>query len=220
MLKKTLAVLVLGVLVSGSAYTQFSIGFGGTFTSAFDGGYEVSYMGIKAGLEVPYKGGGFYTFFDAKYAEASLGLFFGTIEMKPTGVSAVLGDGISINIDVTSLNIGFLGKFPFNLGPVTIFPAVGIEYNPVLAVKYEIPEMDQLLDADDFSNFWIKFGGGLDVALLEKLYLRGTILYGIRLMTKFEENMIDLLSSVGGGISPEYVLGHGIQVKLALGYKF
>ena len=220
MLKKSLAVSILVVLISGGAFAQFSAGFGGTFSSAFDGGIEMSFMGINAGVELPYMGGGFYGFFDAKYAEASFGLFFGTIDVIPTGNAASMVETIDAKIDITVFTLGLLGKFPFNLGALTLFPAVGVEYNAVHAAKYELPEMKVLFHPSDFSNLWLKFGGGLDFSLSEHLFLRGTFLYGIRFKSIAEDDLMYLLTYEGLDLSPNFVLGHGIQAKLALGYKF
>ena len=223
-MKKSVIALVLAVLVTGEAFADFSLsaGGGGYFTSAFGGGYEMSYMGMPLGIELPFMGSGIFAFIDATYVEASAGFFFGAIEVKGTG--AAIGAINSVKIDFTSLTLGLLGKFPFRTGEKTaLFPAVGIEYNAVLDAKLQ--DLSVLFDAGDLSHLWIKFGGGLDFSLTDRLYLRGTALYGIRFESKMEKDLVDLikfsLAYEGvSGISVDTVLSHGIQLKFALGYKF
>ena len=116
------------------------------------------------------------------------------------------------------LGFGILGKYPFNFGKVTAFPLLGVEYRLALSVKDENGKrVDDYpgLSSGDFSAFWFQFGGGLDYALTDALYLRGSALYGIRLANKFEENTIDDVYDL-----PKTRLGHGPAVTVALGCKF
>jgi hypothetical protein len=61
----------------------------------------------------------------------------------------------------------------------------------------------------------------VDYALTDALYLRGSLLYGIRLASKFEKDLDDLMKAAAGGIDcHDPKQGHGLTVKAAIGYKF
>lgn len=221
-MKKFIAVLVIFLCMGTAAFAQIqmSAGVGGSFTAAFDGGGEFSLMGFSGGIEFPYTGGSIYAFFDATYVEASIGLFFGTIEMTPTGLMKE-GGMSKTSFKVDGLTLALLGKYPFDLGFMTLFPAVGIEY---LAITKATSGNVSYSDAKDLSHLWIKFGVGADFSITEQIYIRGTVLYGIRLESKAEKDMNDLIqdefSSYGVDVDWESKLGHGIQIKVAVGWKF
>ena len=114
--------------------------------------------------------------------------------------------------------ISLLGKYPLDLGAVTFFPLLGIDYQLVLSAKMdgeEIKNEDDENMAGDLSKLWIKFGAGVDYPLTDALYLRGEILYGIGLASKFENDMVD-----GFGGDTKANLDHGPTIKIGLGYKF
>jgi len=208
-MKKVIAILVIFLCAGAalSAQVQMSVGVGGSFTSAFGGGGEMTVSGLSAGFEFPYSGGGFHAFFDATYFEASIGLFFGTLNMEGTGL--VSGTSGKI-MDFDGLTLGLLGKFPIDLGFLTLFPAVGIEY--LLISNGKDDNGNSLSDPDEFNHLWIKFGVGADFSITEQIFIRGTILYGIRLESSLESDINKIYSF-------DPVLGHGIQVKLAVGFK-
>jgi opacity protein-like surface antigen len=105
---------------------------------------------------------------------------------------------------------GVLGKYPINLGSIVLFPAVGINYRATLVVKDN--NGNELDDPGDYSALSVLLGAGLDYGIGENLYLRGEVLYGIRLASKMEGDV-----EVGDA---KYNLGHGPTVKVAVGYKF
>jgi hypothetical protein len=208
MAKKVLMVLVLAVVVAaGGVFAQglaLSAGAGGLFSYNFGGGV----MDGDDGISMPYLGGGFFAFFDATYAEVNVGMDFGSVTNKGEGAMADFMDDVKSS--VTNLNIGVLGKYPISLGSVVLFPAVGINYRATLGVKDE--DGNEMDDPGDFSALSILLGAGLDYGIGEKLYLRGEVLYGIRLANKFESD--------GEEGDSKYNLGHGPTVKVAVGYKF
>ncbi|MDR3325180.1 MAG: hypothetical protein LBS82_04250, partial [Spirochaetaceae bacterium] len=145
---------------------------------------------------------------DATYAELSFGFFGGggTMSQERNGVS---GDGMDFS--VTGLDIGLQGKYPIELGSsLSVFPIFGIDYRVVVGAKIADKPAD---NAGDLSAFWFKFGGGLDYAIANNVYLRADLLYGIRLANKMENDAID------GWDGAKSRLGHGLDVKVAVGYK-
>jgi hypothetical protein len=74
-------------------------------------------------------------------------------------------------------------------------------------------------DPGDLNALWFKFGGGLDYSFSDRVYLRGEALYGLRLSNKFEDDLVDYLK-YEGATSVDTLLGHGIEIKAAIGYRF
>jgi len=143
------------------------------------------------------------------------------MKMSGMAVSAMTSgtsDSIEQDFNITNLNIGLLGKYPIAISnALTFFPLLGIDYQSVLTVKIDGEAQD---DPGDESALWFKFGAGLDVLLSEKIFFRGEALYGIRLPSKFENDFVSELKESAPGVKAETVLGHGLTIKLAVGYRF
>jgi len=219
MLKKSLLALFLVTLIMTGAFAQVQMSAGGglSYTSAFDGGYKVSVPDYESEEnEMPYMGISIFGFFDIKFVELSFSYFFGEINFKKTGPQK----GNSVDFNIVSYNIGLLGKYPVQLGEkFTIFPAVGFEGYIVESARSGSVSIS---DALDFSHLWIKFGAGFDISFNEKIFLRATALYGIRLPCKVEDDLIALekaaLALTGIKATVDPIMGHGFQVKLAVGF--
>jgi len=202
--KGFLMVVVAAVMAAGSAFAQvpefkLSAGAGGYFTSDFGGGKEgpVRY-------EYPYAGGGGFAFFDATFAELSLGFFAAGGDWKYNGNK--LND-----MSYTGLDISLLGKYPFTLTEqLTLFPLLGIDYRRFISMKYVFPAEQ----AGDWSALWFKLGVGADYHFTEHIFARLGLLYGIRLKNKWEKEWEDTVPGL------DTKLGHGLDVKLAVGYRF
>ncbi|MDR0663730.1 MAG: hypothetical protein LBF80_06620 [Spirochaetaceae bacterium] len=160
-------------------------------------------------VKLPYFGGGGFLFFDATYGEISVAFFGG-------------GGNLAWFVD---LNIGLLGRYPFVINDkLSISPLLGIDYQTTLSAKFNdgadidystfINRRGKI--AIDLSALWFKFGGGLDYVITQKIYARIETLYGLRIANRFEENVKTF--STRDGVKTQ--LGHGLTVKLAVGYKF
>jgi opacity protein-like surface antigen len=206
-MKKVLQVMVLAAIVAGGAFAiDMSAGGGVFYAGGFGGGINIGIANVN--VTMPYNAFGVYGFFDATYVEVSASLGFGSGDSKSNSPYFS-----SSSYSFTGLSFGLLGKYPININDkITLFPAAGIEYQAVLSLKVDGEKLD---DAGDLSHLWFKFGGGLDYNLTDSLYLRGTLLYGIRTASKYEKEIVDLYS---GFASTN--LGHGPTLKVAVGYKF
>jgi hypothetical protein len=122
---------------------------------------------------------------------------------------------------------------------MSVFPLLGIDYQAVLSAKIDDKDENPVsfggdeepkkIASSDFSALWFKLGGGMDFAITEKLYLRCEALYGIRLANTFETDTKDMVDKAVKNMKdndPEIksdvktLLGHGLTVKLAVGYRF
>jgi hypothetical protein len=137
-----------------------SAGAGGLFVMGF--GYR-DYGDDTKTLSLDLGGGGF-AFLDATFAELSVGYAYDrtTIRTETGGQTSKDSDALSV------LDVDLLGKYPVNLGKVSLFPLFGVNYQHAFS--------------SGNGNIWqLRFGGGMDYKFTGKLYLRGQALFGIRL---------------------------------------
>ncbi|GMO67413.1 MAG: outer membrane beta-barrel protein [Treponemataceae bacterium] len=200
------------------------------------------------GLGSAVLGGGVNLWFDATFAEVNIGLLFGN-KFYPNAATSPIDEkkklGEENSTDTMALRVGVLGKYPFALGKkITLFPLLGVDYEMALMSKNhdtgkgaidtsgnDDPVNARTANGDDSTQFeqnstlWFKAGVGADFVLSEKLYLRAEALYGIRLPTQNEIDTgdLDIVYPPFMGTKNCDVLeliGHGLDVKLGLGFKF
>lgn len=198
-MKKIVVALALGLAVSSAAFAlpdvKMSFGGGALFSTVLGNGLKVGglrYTGTMVGA-------GAYGFFDATFAEVDFAFLGG----GTSGSNVASGT-------FAALDLALLGKYPFSLGRITLFPLLGIDYMIVVSQKYDGFKVDKPAEA---STFAFDFGGGLDFPLGEHLYLRGEFLYALRLPSKRLKD-----SKKAAGSDASYILGNGPTIKLAVGY--
>jgi hypothetical protein len=207
MAKKSLVLLMIAVLAVNGIFAQenekpktafrVSAGVGGLIGGDLGGGAETS--SVKE--EHPYFGGGFYTFLDLTYVEASFGFLYGT------------GTWADVSMSIMNANIGLLGKYPFVLSErLSVFPLLGIDYQATISVRDE-DHSNVIIAGEKYSALWFKLGGGLDFAITSKYYIRAEAMYGIRLENQAEKDAKDKANA-------DILLGHGPTIRLAIGYMF
>jgi opacity protein-like surface antigen len=210
-MKKALAVLVLALFAGTAAFAVpvfgVSAGGGGIFTKAFGGGAE----GGGYTIDFPSFGGGAFVFLDATFAELDLDLTYN---------SGTIGSGNG-DFNFSAFGFALLGKYPFVMGPVDIFPMLGIGYRRVLSMEIGGQDYD---DASDWSRFSIRFGAGVDYYFTPALFLRGEILYAIGFENKLEKDIVDDENSRSRGrgqnADASSKISHGPDIKIAVGYRF
>jgi hypothetical protein len=230
-MKKVLLVLIM-VGCTAALFAEgigLSAGLGGNFNAEFTS-FALTKDAKDAGMEAAdmnghLVGGGIYAFFDATYVEANVGLLFGNANQDKTDNQT---DDEKKGMDVTALKLSLFGKYPIDLGGFTLFPMLGIDGQINMggkfygeAVPYEVAGMT-IMSKEDFNKmfsfFWIKVGVGVDVPLTEKIYLRPEFLYGIRFNTDDEKDQIDSMNT--GTKAVDAMVGHGLDIRLALGFRF
>jgi len=233
-----LLILVLAVCSMGSAFAlpkfKFSIGAGGYFINDFVGGGAYFKLDnpvhFEQSVESPYFGGAGFIFFDLTYAELSFGYFSAGGKMKiwreVSGHSS-LNSSLELSSSYSGMNFGLFLKWPFNIGEkFSIFPLLGADYLFMMSVKIE--EAGEVPDPIDFSELWFKAGVGFDWLFTKHIFLRFSALYGLRMPNKFDYDTLDDLESqykqaqevFGGSGTLRSNLGHGLTVKLAIGFRF
>jgi hypothetical protein len=203
---------------SESAVIRFvkssSIGGGAFFTSDLGGGLE---YGNGEQIRMPYYGGGGYLFIDVVYAEVFAGYSMGGGKWK--SADAHKTDSIP-DMRRSYINIGVFAKYPFEVGSLKIFPLLGIDYES--SVSGELV-YDWGADAMEKSAsvLWFKAGGGVDLGLGDRAYLRTEILYGLRTANEFEKTCRDKEESrIENKATVSTKSGHGGTVKIGAGVRF
>jgi hypothetical protein len=193
---------------------------GGVFYSGNYGG-GIMWSNKREQVTMPYNGGGAYLFFDATYAEAFLGFSGGGGKWASNNATS---PGELPDMSRMYINFGVFGKYPVILNDLQLFGLAGIDYEASIfgelkydnGREYPFDGNHQRYKAGDLSALWFKFGGGLDVDLNEKTYLRFELLYGIRTANALEKSEAKSFADSGA----ETVLGHGLDLKAGVGFKF
>ena len=187
---------------------------------------------------------GGFLFFDAKYAVFSVILQGGKNSYKEQIFQdrVVLSqfDGAGTGSEM-SLGFSLLGKYPITINERIIwFPMFGVEYHIALLQRRQ-PDGDRVHDRTKgtliedldknqnpyplsaWNSWWINVGAGFDYELTELLFLRGELLFGFRLPTKYEMGSLKMIKDTNGPvmIRNEKVFGltGGPSLKFGVGYR-
>jgi opacity protein-like surface antigen len=244
-MKKALALVVLAVVVGTAAFAipafGVSAGAGGFLTKAFGGGVEADasipvFGSASIDVALPSFGGGAFAFLDLTFVEVGLGISgnSGTMEYEGSGSllsgSGSYGAGESTeDFSYTAFDISVVGKYPFEVGPVLLFPMVGFNYRNAPKVLDEDGDVIKM-DGNKKSNYSalsLLIGGGVDYNITPAIFLRGELLYNIRFASELEDDfadslkeLTDLAKAYGGSGETKTKIGHGPTFKIGVGYKF
>jgi hypothetical protein len=188
---------------------KLSAGGGAFLANDFGGGLNWN-DGVQ--VTMPYIGGGAYLFFDATYAEA-FAAFSGGGGKWESGNVAATDTTVLPEMSRKSVNIGVFAKYPFTVGNIKLFPLLGIDYEAALSAELNTDGYKYPFDASDLNALWFKFGGGMNAALGEKMYIRAELLYGLRGTNKFEDyESGEWEASIGSA--------GGVTVRVGMGINF
>lgn len=149
----------------------------------------------------------FGAFFDIKYARIEIG--YKTTVGKETEKLKVgdTTDSIHYGVSRSFISANLLGKYPFDLGPVKLWPAIGLGYDINLTNKKTgINVKDQY----EINDLFILAGTGMDIKITEKVFFTPSVIFGYNLTPKFEK-----LDIPGAGY-----YGWKICANLGVGYSF
>jgi hypothetical protein len=231
MKKAALLALALGIAAAVSAEDiAMSAGGGLFFGSDFGGG--ANYSGNNADIigynqfATPLYGWGLHAFFDYEYVETGLSFYWGGGRWNQ-----IDDDGKTPIHDAStfSINIDVLGKYPVDImEKMRGFPILGLGYHMVLWGEGGLTKSwggAEAFDggkgvpkAFDLSALWIKFGGGFDYTISDRIYIRPELTYGIRLTNGYESNTLAKENGISEGVSGDPRLGHGLMIRVGVGY--
>jgi hypothetical protein len=230
MAKKIVLALLMAALATGVTFAQsgMSAGAGGLIRANFS-----NYAWTKDGKDMlgstdtniydtNYVGGGFFAFLDTTYLAVSLGLGIHGVTPANSDAAKAQKDA-KVTQTLTTFDIGFLGKYPVDMGGLTVFPAFGVDFRIGLDLVYKYDGGESKFSdssespAEWLTTVWIKFGGGADIPLSDTFYLRPMFLYGIGTLNKMDKETSDDRNK-----SKTYYtqINHGFDISLAVGYRF
>lgn len=200
-MKKLLPVILLTCLATVAFGLDFSAGASAT-VGTFSSTYHYTEWTVDEWTErwttVPFD---FTAYFDATYGMAAVGFRANgstRYVLKWTlGAFSFDNSGDDIEDENRSgfLSFCLLGRYPFALGPVSLFPLLGVEYD--LNLYYKDVDGNDLKAAlteqekADLNQFWFKLGAGADITLYKGLYVRPLALFGFKLLNSAEKDTLE-----------------------------
>jgi hypothetical protein len=158
-------------------------------------------------------------FLDFTYVEASIGYMIVNGSSTATTVGAATSTA-SVTDTLSYVTLAAYGKYPFVVGPVTLFPLLGIEYK--LNLTYETSSGTDLKAAmtnqqqNDLSELWVEAGAGGDITF-GRFYLRTELLIGFKPLSTTDNSAVSAQKALGyTSVSLSYFT---VNVGLLLGYK-
>ena len=215
-MKKLLVVSLLTCLATGVFAFDLSAG-GGVTVGSFSSTYYYEDIGPIDSLRersctVPFAISGY---FDATYALAAIG--FRANGNTRTSYKIVSGGTTTYPAPSDDhyawgfLSFSVLGKYPFAVGPVTIFPLAGIEYDAIL---YRHDETGATLSTEGLGQFWFRIGAGSDITVYRNLYIRPIALFGLKLLNADEKKKVQDTLDAGASLAriTDFAFDGGVQV--------
>ena len=139
---------------------------------------------------------GAFLFFDLKYAEINASFYNSRGKSQwswnkdyyyfENNILLTEKDNAIGNFSTLLFDIGILVKYPFYLNNITLFPALGADYQ--LWVRYTENRKKTPGDLSANNALWLKLGGGIDYHITRSLFLRGEVLWGVKLPSKNERS--------------------------------
>lgn len=222
-MKKLAIVALLAALAAPSFAIDLGAGggvtVGGFWASQYYEDYLVIYDVLKiAGATAPF---GVSAWFDATYGVASLGFRANGNTRTTTTSDGFFGPAESTSDDDNRsgyLAFSLLGRYPFALGPVSLFPLLGIEYDLNLYwkdaagadLKAGLPDAEKAW----LNQVWFKAGAGADFVLWKNLFVRPLVLLGFKALNADERETIQTAIDSGGANvarKTNFVLEAGVQ---------
>ena len=243
MAKRFLLVSALAAFVVGGAFAQIQMSAGAGFVK--NGGRVGQATFDKYNMDYVYNlsdsNAGGFLFFDATYAELSVGFLGGRstdvfYDNKTGGDPSKTAEPMSVN-SITSLDISLLGRYPVAVGKMTVAPLLGVGYNIVVGLKdlqgndpFEYQNKDESElgkkfhnKAGNYSAFRIQLGAGADFDVTDQVFLRFQGLAFYRLPTKGQDIELAYTASSKGAPEadwPKAKGGFGGTFTAAVGYRF
>jgi len=196
-----MSVLCLVILASGAFAMDKAAGGGLLFNAGWTSGED----SWNNGWTLSRTGFGVFGFFGlGRFLELNLGFLYkdpNEIKITSEGQTSTYKRR-DINLEGTAaLQLGVYGKYPFPLSDMFVFfPTAGIDFEISLS-------SETWGDWEWWHDIWIRAGAGLDVFFTERMFLRTHLIYGVAV-------------PVGGASSLGMEVGHGLLLKVGLGWMF
>jgi len=219
-MKKIALLLIMASLAQAVFAIDFSAGLGETtgYVSSTQTISGTGFSGTFAASGVPL---GVVAFFDATYAQASVGwqMVAGPhLNTSQTFLGVTNTTSVDLTAAVGYLSFALYGRYPFKLGSVTISPLLGVEYDLNLVDADSGVDLragmtsQQLADLDEL---WIKAGVSADFLLSPRFFVRPALMIGYKFLSQGESNSISTAPS-GSTMS---IVNLSAELSVLFGYR-
>ncbi|MCL2042517.1 MAG: hypothetical protein FWG89_00100 [Treponema sp.] len=216
-MKKFIGVVLFLAIASSGAFTmERAFGFGFMFnTGNSKGVVEIPwYDGYNHYTEewdwtMKRTGFGAFAFLGlSRFIEFNLGLLYknpDSMSVSSGGYTEVISGSQTGLENTVALQLGIYGKYPFPVSDsLVIFPTAGVDFEFTLG--------DETGEYEGFSSgwwhdIWLRAGLGLDFFFSDTMFLRSHVIYGAAI-------------PVGGEADLGLKIGHGLLLKVGLGWMF
>jgi hypothetical protein len=215
MTKKTMLVLFLAIAACGmvcAAPIKLSVGLGGLGDWAIKSQESPTDVNgiiiINSQILTHSVTGGFFVFFDATYVEVDVDMLFGSRR----------SEGSSVSTTLSYVGFSALGKLPIAIGPIVLFPLLGIDYQMYLGddlitdIYYPGIPAKLASQKSELDRLSIPVGVGLDFFFKRNIFIRGEFLWTFKIPNKME---LDLKKDLDWDS-----FTHGPRLKAAIGFRF
>ena len=175
-------VQVGGSFTEGTREETGKVGIGGLMRD-----YTITETTSKSEFDI-----GGSIFFDLKYAQINASMYNGSGKGRWSWtkdynkIIPTENDNSTNNFSTLLFDIGILAKYPFYLNNITLFPTLGADYQLWLLRTENGKKIQGDLSANN--SIWLKLGGGIDYNITRSLFLRGELLWGVKLLSKNEHS--------------------------------
>jgi len=197
------SLVIIMVMLFGCGTTLFGLGLSAGAMIDFAPvnehlGYTFAGASAYNNINIPELRVGAYL--DAQYAQLSVA-FAATAtgtEKVESGGSTTTSD---FNYNFSYVSTELLGKYPFKLGSVNLFPLLGAEYD--FNLTYVDTNGNDLRAAatdqqrKDLNQLWLKVGAGADFNITRHFYLRPEVLFGYKIPSQTDKDAVDSLKAGG-----------------------
>jgi hypothetical protein len=159
-------------------------------------------------------------FFDATYVEIGMDFIFSSYKYTYSRHGYYTESG-EVEQKLTHFGFSIIGKYPFVLEKLTVFPLLGIDYQIFISGSKNngdtLSRDDLGYYDDEYDVFSVAVGGGLDYTLVGKLYLRGELLFNFKVLDSKSESMARYDSKENSEAFSLFTWGP--RVSVGVGYK-
>ena len=211
--------LVLLCLAAGAFAIDASVGLGAT------GAYYMTDIKTSnpivstdiLGTEIPIS---FLAFVDLTYLQLAAGLQI--INGGHSTTTTTISGGTTTTQSDTSATLRYVSfagylKYPFRIGPVALFPLLGIEYDLTVDGTNAAGQSLTSTQKADFNEFWLKGGLGADFSITPRIFVRPELTVGYKLLSKPENDFVSVQKAGGNDAS---ILDLTFDLSVLFGVRF
>lgn len=193
-MKRLILILALVCLATGAFAADVGIGASASYYSSDLKGSFAGETADAAITRIPFD---FMVFVDMTYVQLAVGyrMYHGVHE-KDTDSSGTTETDYS-KTEGNYVSFSGYGKYPMELGSITLFPMIGVEYDTTLRGTYSDGSNWTSQTKSDMAEFWIKGGLGADISVTPQLYIRPELIVGYKLLSQPEKDGVDALKALG-----------------------